>query len=126
RIILAGRPWFHDLIAGRKDCDLETSPYQELCQPDSGSQRNVLHLQHRTCPEYHGAGLDVLAREAPIGAGLQAFWDDHATVLDGNVFLHEDGVGPFWHRRAGKDSNGFTGMERGYRFCTGGEPARNA
>src|SRR5262245_16252919 len=69
--------------------------------------------------------MDILACESPIGPGFQPFWDDHAIALDSHVFLHEDGVRSFGHRRAGEDSNGFTGFECGWRLCAGCEPARN-
>src|SRR4029450_10719043 len=64
-------------------------------------------------PENDLSGLNVLAREADIGAALQTGWqDDVAVILYAYILLHECCVHASRHRRAGKHTHGFAGSGR--------------
>ena len=52
-----------------------------------------------------GAALDVLAGVPAVGAALYAGRDKDVAILDAAVLLHEDGVRPSRHGRAGEDAD---------------------
>src|ERR1700730_15347874 len=65
------------------------------------------------------AKRNILAGRTDIGAGPQAGGQHDVTFLDPDVFLHEDGIGPFRHRRAGEDPHRLTGFDRRLRRGAG-------
>ena len=55
---------------------------------------------------------NVLPCRTYIGAGLQARGQNDLVAFDADVFLHENRVGAFGHRRAGEDAHRLPRLDR--------------
>ena len=65
-------------------------------------------------------GGNVFADWTHIGAGLQPRWQQNVShIVDAYIFLHEDDVRAFRHRRAGKYADRDARLERFTRQSSG-------
>ena len=100
---LAGRC---QLVAGREERDRQGRPQRQRGQATGGRECDVLRPEARPGAERRAAAGDVLAGPPTIGARHESFGQDDAAVVDPDVLLHDDGVGPRGHRRPGEDAHG--------------------
>ena len=71
----AERAGANDLVTAREDRNSQAAMTEHVAEADGGQRRDVLRTQEGAGLEQHGAGGDVLAGLAHVGAGLQAARD---------------------------------------------------
>ena len=120
RQVVAGLAQF---VAGREQRDPQGAIDRERGKAERGREADFLGAQAASPRQNQGAGFDVFAGAAAIGAALDTKRKSHGTIDDLAVFLHQHRVGAVGQQRAGEDTHGAARRRGRLQRMTGGSAA---